>query len=291
MSRQTGATGATPVFAITSTLPRVPRLKILDIGAMKLKERSDYDALLKAVPCEVIGFEPVTGELERLRDTKTENERYLPYFVGDGSTRTFHECNYPMTSSLFEPNTPLVAKFQNLEQFMRVVKTYSVQTTRLDDLPEVRGTDFLKVDVQGAELMVFRGGVKTLGDVLVIQTEVEFVPLYKDQPLFADIDAFLRERGFQFHKIGLAGRPFKPLMVDNNPNALMSQVLWGDAIYVRDFMTFDRLGPTALLKLACIVHEVYRSYDLAAVALEAYDRQEGTQVRQAYLERLTASQS
>jgi FkbM family methyltransferase len=280
------------LFALTSILPPFPRLKIVDVGAMKLETGTEcYAPLLRTAPCELIGFEPVTAEFDRLRGIAKEHEHYLPYFVGDGSMRIFHECNFPMTSSLFEPNTELLAKFQNLEELVRVVKKSPVQTTRLDDMPEVRGTDFLKVDVQGAELLVFRGGMDMLSDVLVIQTEIEFVPLYKDQPLFGDIDAFLRVRGFQFHRMEAAGRTFKPLISNNNPNATMGQLLWGDAVYVRDFMTFDRLAPTALLKLACILHECYRSYDLAAVALEAHDRQAGTRIHAAYLEKLTSPQT
>src|SRR5262249_49269140 len=151
------------------------------------------------------------------------------------------ECNFSMTSSLFEPNTALLAKFQNLEEAVRVVERWPVETKRLDDIPEVRETDFLKVDVQGAELLVFRGGERMLNDVLVVQTEVEFVPLYKDQPLFADVDTFLRGRGFQFHRMSWTGRTFKPLILNNDANAAMSQMLWGDAIYVRDFMAFDQL--------------------------------------------------
>jgi hypothetical protein len=99
-----------------------------------------------------------------------------------------------------------------------------------------------------------------LKDVLVIQTEVEFVALYKEQPLFSDIDAFLRAIGFQFHRISTVGRTFKPLIVNNDVNATMSQQLWGDAIHVRDFMTFDQLAPLALLKLATILHENYGSF-------------------------------
>jgi hypothetical protein len=51
------------------------------------------------------------------------------------------------------------------------------------------------------------------------------------------------------------------------------------------------LAPTALLKLACILHEVYQSYDVAAVALEAFDRQAGTRIHAAYVERLTSPQT
>jgi FkbM family methyltransferase len=275
------------LFPIASLLPPLPRLKIVDVGAMSLGEGSEpYARLLKAIPCEVIGFEPVSAELDKLARTKKAHELFLPYFIGDGSERTFYECNFAMTSSLFEPNTALLAKFQNLEELVRVVKTSPVKTTRLDDIAEVAGTDLLKLDIQGAELLALRGGEKMLGDVLVIQTEVEFVELYKGQALFADIDVFLRSHGFQFVRMWPMGRTFKPLITNNDPNATTSQWLWGDAIYARDFMTFDRLAPLALLKLACILHESYRFFDLAAVALEAYDRQSGSRLHGAYLEAL-----
>ena len=246
-----------------------------------------YAPLLGALECDVIGFEPVAAELEKLNRTKKESELFLPYFIGDGSIRTFYECNASMTSSLFEPNTALLQKFQNLEELVRVVKTSSVATKRLDDIDEVKGTDFLKVDVQGAELLVFRGAEKLLSDVLVIHTEVEFLELYKGQPLFSDIDAFLRAHGFQLHKMSQTGRTFKPLIVDNDINAVMSQILWGDAVYVRDFMAFERLPAAGLLKLVAILHENYHSFDLALLALQAHDHQTGSQLHQAYLDRLT----
>ncbi len=277
------------VFPIRSFLTALPPIKIVDIGAMSLGEGEDpYSPLLAALPCELIGFEPVEAEFAKLQQTKSPNTRFLPFFIGDGSIRTFHECNASMTSSLFEPNTALLEKFQNLEELVRVVRTEQVQTKRLDDIPEVSGTDFLKVDVQGAEMLVFQGGVNMLKDVLVIHTEVEFVELYKGQCLFSDVDPFLRGLGFQLHKLTQAGRAIKPLIVNGDVNAPMSQLLWGDAIYVRNFMAFSELEPPALLKLAAILHENYHSFDLAALALEAHDQRLGTQLQPAYIERLTS---
>jgi FkbM family methyltransferase len=275
------------LFNIAPLLPPLPRLKIVDVGAMSLGEGTDaYSRLASATPCDVYGFEPVAVEFEKLKASARPGHHYLPYFVGDGSARTFYECNFTMTSSLFEPNTALLAKFQNLEELTRAQKTYPVQTTRLDDIPELEGTDFLKVDVQGAELLVFEGAARLLDDVLVLQTEVEFVPLYKDQPLFADIDAHLRSKGFVLHRLMQAGRTFKPLIFMNDLNATISQLLWGEAVYVRDFMSFDGLSGQALLKLATILHETYRSVDLVAIALASYDRQRGTALQPAYLKRL-----
>jgi FkbM family methyltransferase len=279
-----------PIFNIAAILPGLPRLKIVDVGAMSLGEGTDpYSPLTMATPCDVYGFEPVAVEFEKLKASAKPGHHYLPYFVGDGSARTFYECNFTMTSSLFEPNTALLAKFQNLEELTRVQKAYPVQTTRLDDIPELKGTDFLKADVQGAELLVFQGAPKLLDDALVVHTEVEFVQLYKDQPLFADVDAHLRSKGFVLHLLGKAGRTFKPLIFRNDVNAGLSQILWGDAVYVRDFMSFDELSGPALLKIATILHETYRSVDLVAVALEAYDRQHGTELQSAYMKKLSGS--
>jgi FkbM family methyltransferase len=272
---------------IASILPPLPRLKIVDVGAMFLGDGADpYARLQKALQCDVIGFEPVGAEYEKLKAMSDPSRIYLPYFIGDGATHTFHECNFAMTSSLLEPDSALLDKFQNLGNLVQVVKTYPVETKRLDDIPEVAGADYLKVDVQGGEMLVFGGAVELLKSVLVIHTEVEFVPLYKRQPLFADIDTFLRGHGFLLHKLSSTGRTFKPLIWNNDLNSMLSQMLWGDAIYVRDFMRFDRLSPDALIKLAAILHENHGSLDLAAVALAAYDQKTGSQLHARYVQAL-----
>jgi len=68
----------------------------------------------------------------------------------------------------------------------------------------------------------------------------------------------------------------------------LQQTSWGDAVYVRDFPAFDGLEPPALLKLAAILHENYRSCGLAARVLGAYDRKMRTDLQSAYA-RLMAS--
>lgn len=275
------------IFPIAPLLPPIPRLKIVDVGAMSFGEGAEpYARLVQVMPCDLYGFEPVEAEFQKLKATAKPHQHYLPYFIGDGSTRTFYECNHTMTSSLFEPNTELLAKFQNLEELTRVHKTYQVETKRLDDIPEMKGTDYLKLDVQGAELLVLQGAPNMLEDVLVIHTEVEFLPMYKDQPLFGDIDSHLRSKGFSVHKLMPVGRTFKPLIFRNDINAGLSQALWSEAVYVRDFMSFDRMPAVDLLKIATILHQNYHSVDLAAVALAAYDKQKGTALQPAYLRKL-----
>lgn len=251
-----------------------PTVKVVDVGAMHVGKEHQHSKLMKAGKALVIGFEPVAEACAKLNEAAAGGpQRYLPYAIGDGSEQEFRETNQPMTSSLYEPNTELLEKFQALAELTTVVKRTPIMTKRLDDIPDVADTDYLKLDVQGAELDILRGAERTLASVVVVHTEVNFVPLYRDQPLFADVDAELRRRGFLLHRIhSLAGRAYKPYVQNNNIGEMISQHLWGDAVYIRDFMRLDTLTPEQLIKLALIVHETYVSYDLAAFVLRAYDQ-------------------
>lgn len=252
-----------------------PPIKIVDIGAMSLGREQAHIKLLQAGKASILGFEPVEAECEKLNQQHPA-QRYLPYAVGDGQAAELRECNYAMTSSLYEPNTPLLEIFQALAELTTVVKRTKLQTKRLDDIPEATGVDYLKMDVQGAELDILHGAARTLSSVLVVHTEVAFVEMYRGQPLFADVDAELRRHGFMFHRfLGIAGRVFKPFIKDNNLGETLSQQLWADAIYVRDLMQLDTLKPEQLIKLALIVNECYISFDLAAYVLRQHDRMTG----------------
>jgi FkbM family methyltransferase len=260
------------MFSLLEMLGRAaPRLNIVDVGAMWMDAEVPYRALLKG-DAHVVGFEPVQAECDKLNALKMKNQVYLPYFIGDGSERTFYLCAASMTSSVYEPNMALLNRFQELGEVTRPVSQTKVATKRLDDIPEVERVDYLKVDVQGGDLDVLKGARRLLKDCAAVQTEVEFIPMYKGQPLFAEVDIFMREQGFLLHGLGpsLMGRTFKPL-VPGPGGQRVNQLIWSDAVYVKDFMRFGELSPEVLLKTAIILHEVYGSCDLAALALQHYD--------------------
>jgi FkbM family methyltransferase len=259
---------------------------VLDIGAA-INERPPYQSLVDAGRARIFGFEPNAEECAKLNTQYGAPHRFFPHFVGDGQPATFHETNWVLTGSLFEPNTELLSKFSTLAEVVTPVAQHAVQTTKLDDVEGLDNVDFLKIDIQGGELAVFQHGAKALSQALFIQTEVEFVSLYKNQPLFADVDAHLRKAGFQLHAFdGFGSRAFHPIVINNDPNKGLRQVLWSDAIYVRDWMNLQALDDLKLCKYAVLAHDVFRSHDLAHMVLQALDQRHGIDLAPRYLLRL-----
>jgi FkbM family methyltransferase len=271
-----------------------PSMTAVDIGAMLLEGFADpFARLNKLGRLSVIGFEPQTSECEKLNSLALPGRRYLPFAVADGTRRSFYVTNTGMTSSLLRPNLRLAQYFNNLAGLMQVVETVQVDTVRLDDVAEIRtqGCDLLKLDTQGSEAEILSHASETLKRCLIVQTEVEFVPLYEDQPLFAEVDQLLRAHGFMFHRfLGLAGRTYSPLVVNGDPNVALSQMLWSDAVYVPDLSRLQHIAPSELLKLAALLHEIYGSIDLCHVVLVAHDQQCATTYAARYFERIIGPQ-
>ena len=267
----------------------VPPIGIVDVGAMA-EGVERYHDLVESGLARVTGFEPNAAERARLA-TRGGSYRYLPDFLGDGNEATFHETRYPGCASLLAPDPRSIDLFTTIgcaspKGNFHVARTHRVQTTRMDDLGDDVLVDFLKLDIQGAELDVLRHGTAKLESTLVIECEVEFIALYRDQPLFGDVQCFLRDRGFALHKlIDVSGRPFSPF-APANPFVPISQILWADAVFIRDFTRLERYSDEALLKAAAILDVVYGSYDLAALLLGEYDRRRGTGCRTRYMEGL-----
>jgi FkbM family methyltransferase len=266
-------------------------ITILDVGAA-FSERPPYQSLVDSKRGKIFGFEPNRQACDQLNHEYGNPHRFFPFFVGDGRPATFHETNWALTGSLYEPNSRLLEKFQNLAEVVTPVAVHPVDTVRLDDIAEISDVDFIKIDIQGGELAVFKNASRALSAAVLIQTEVEFVELYKGQPMFADVDTFLRTSGFQFHTLNnFTGRAFKPLVAKGDVNSAFRQALWSDAIYVRDWMRLDELSEAKLRNYAILAHDVLRSYDLAHLVLSALDSKTGGAHAAHYLRRLLATSS
>jgi FkbM family methyltransferase len=166
--------------------------EVVDIGANPIDGDPPYKNMMESGLCRVTGFEPQQSALTELMIKKGPNERYLPYAVGDGETKTLRICRASGMTSLFEPDPATLDLFQALKPLGVVVRQVEVPTRKLNDINEIGHLDFLKKDIQRGELAVFKSGGGELAQTEVIQTEVSFMLLYKGQPTLGDIDVELR---------------------------------------------------------------------------------------------------
>lgn len=262
------------------------KINIVDIGAGDGGYEASYQPLIDADFAKIIGFEPDEKACKKLNAKGDKNSVYYPYFVGDGKDGTFHETNWALTGSLYPPNAPLLEKFENLPELVTLVDTHPVKTHRLDDIEEIERADFIKMDIQGAELSVLENAQNLLKSTLIVQTEVEFVELYKGQPLFAEVDQFMRSQGFMFHAFdggALTGRPFKPFAKNKLINDTPRQILWADAFFVRDWLNLDALSKEQLITFAILSVGVMQSFDLAHLFLTHLDKVHNTNVADKFL--------
>jgi FkbM family methyltransferase len=272
-------------YSLAEALDDLPMINILDVGAMMLEAESPYGGLIEAGLARLTGFEPNEAECQKLNQCFGAPHEFYPHFIGDGSPAVFYETNFAMTGSLYKPNKPLLEKFHALEEVTQLVKEHPVQTRRLDDIAGIGDVDFFKIDVQGGELNVFKGAPRTLASTLVVQTEVEFVSLYENQPMFADVDIFLRSQGFQFHTILTVGkRYFKPIFNGAEPERGVHQQLWADAVYVRDWMALEALSLEQLKKYALLLDALYQSKDLCCLVLTQIDARTGSNHAAGYVQ-------
>jgi FkbM family methyltransferase len=237
---------------------------IVDVGANPIDGDPPYKAMLAAGLCEVTGFEPQAEALARLEQKKGPRERYLPFALGDGTGATLNVCELEGMTSLLVPDPAHLALFNLFPIWGKVKSRIPVETRKLDDISEIARMDFLKMDVQGSERAVLAHGRGKLKDTVVVQTEVSFVPLYKDQPVFGEIDLALRAEGFIPHCVtGTKIWPIAPMVVGDQPNRGIRQLLETDMVYVRDFSAAENMTVEQWKQLAMIAHHCYGSYDLA----------------------------
>lgn len=168
---------------------------VLDIGA----NTGQYAlSISKILPfAQIISFEPILSCYEELQiNTQNINAISKNYALGE-----FNETNYinisasSPSSSLLNMATLHKTEFKGTDY----IKTEQINIKRLDDIfseLEVTGNYTLKIDVQGYEDKVIKGGLETLIKADSILVETCFEELYEGQLLFDGLYNLLTDNGF-----------------------------------------------------------------------------------------------
>jgi FkbM family methyltransferase len=225
------------------------------------------NALVDLLPgARYLGFEPDHEECARLNQQARARYQYFPVALGRASeSRIFYVTNNPACSSLLMPDDGFWGRFQGCLPQIEVKETQGVETVSLDSYLPAAGldhVDFLELDTQGTELDILQGAEKLLAScVLGIRVEAEFSPMYQDQPLFSDIDAYARRFGFML--FDLSRHRYRR---EHYPSDLQTrgQLLYGHAFYMKDYQRLpeDRRKEAALRLVLIAVFHGFHDYAL-----------------------------
>lgn len=174
---------------------------ILHVGANVGEEAEAYD---KAGVNKVIWIEANPDLIPILKETASKyGHDVIQACVGDVNNEavTFHISNNAgQSSSYLDLGTH---KIQHPD--VHYVKDIIMSTIRLDTLfapPANIISDFLNLDIQGAELRALRGMGDMLKQFRFIYSEVNRKEVYKGCALLPEMDAYLR--GFGFRRVAIA---------------------------------------------------------------------------------------
>ncbi len=226
----------------SQSLPR--RIVLLDVGARGGVQwpwnQLPHDAL------SVISVEPDPDEAAQLRAQFAASG-------GDGKvlstalwrsdeTLSLNLTRSPGASSVFTPARQMLEQFPEAQRF-DIMRKIEVRARSIDGLAargEMPAVDFAKIDTQGAELAILEGGVGRLSkDLVGLEVETEFARMYADQPLFADLDSFVRRN------LGLELWDLRKTYWKYNEGAdaagpTKGRLIFGDALYLRSLDTLER---------------------------------------------------
>ncbi len=133
----------------------------------------------------------------------------------------------PGASSLFRAS----GKYKKEIYVQKEIRVPSVTLASFLKEHNIGTVDLLWMDIQGAELMALRSAGEALSRIKVIFSEVEFMEIYKDQPLFSDIKTYLNEHAFSLYDFAYFGRYFADAIFVNNS-------LHGNAFYARNGVVY-----------------------------------------------------
>jgi FkbM family methyltransferase len=253
--------------ALVALLEPARLTHVVDIGANPIDGDAPYKAMLERRLCRVTGFDPHPQALARLNAAKGDLETYLPHAIGDGAPHTLKICRGIGFASLLQPDEKVLSHFPRFPELGRVIDESPLATQRLDDIAELAPFDLLKIDIQGSELSVFRNGHARLAQAIAVHTEVSFVPLYRNQPVFGEVDLELRSLGFIPHMFAAINRKMIAPMLGATPAAALNQLVEADVVYVRNFIDAEAMDSEQLKHLALVAHHCYGSFDLAVNCL------------------------
>lgn len=195
---------------------------VIDVG-VAFETRELYEEFSNAT---VLLIEPLTEFEPALRRIC---ERYKAHYVlaaasDKQGTAILNVHDEKLDSSSLRKET----EGPSVDGTPREVPTVTIDQVCLER--KLSGPFLIKVDVQGAEVLVLDGAVNTLKETEVVILEMSLFGCFKGGPQFFDVVSYMNDRGFVAYDIfGLLYRPF------DNALSHMDMMFVRDSSRLREF--------------------------------------------------------
>jgi len=213
-----------------------------------------------------VGFDADSSACNELNEQSHNlfNSNVYPFFIGsvDGEVEFFlYEDR--SASSILKPNNRYKRLF---EPNLNISKSINLKSVTLDTFlrknSNIQPPDILKIDTQGSELDVLKGGVNLLKSTVLVDVEVQFIKQYENAVCFEDILSFMRAHGFDLVYLNrVTQQRF------GCPLYSKGQLTFGDAIFARREDCLDGFSDSALIRYILILFN-YGFFDIAYSLLE-----------------------
>jgi FkbM family methyltransferase len=174
---------------------------IVDVGAadgtISLKFEKHFSN------ADVYCFEPIKGTYETLLSNVKQYSRIRTFNKGLAAKQQQLNINktHRITSSSLFPITEKIKDSYFAENIHKVGEE-TIEISTLDqEIPKEQAVHLIKIDVQGYELEVLKGGTETLKRTSVIVLEAQNHELYVGAPKYFELDNFLRNSNFTLYNI------------------------------------------------------------------------------------------
>ena len=193
---------------------------VVDVGA----NRGQFALKLRKIGFSgrICSFEPSPTDAAYLKQASRGDPNWIVHGCALGQTpgtADFNVVRLPsgqtVLSSFLSAGDGIGAVAQSYEtEVVEVqVKTLdAVFDTLIDGLPDPRV--LLKIDTQGFDLEVLRGGRVCLRDIRALQSEVSLLPIYRDAPDLTEALDFYRELGFSVFDMTVVNRNADGLVIE-----------------------------------------------------------------------------
>lgn len=195
---------------------------VFDIGANTGQFAKE---IRKKLPqAKIYSFEPLKDCYQELVRNMSDDKNFKAYNFALGEKETEREINRSVSS----PSSSLLAMGKLHEEMYPHTKggtKEEIKVKRLDDVFKISDLEkeiLIKIDVQGYEDKVIKGGTNIISQAKIALLEVSFFELYKGQALFGDIYNTMKELGFKYQ-----GR------IHQRINHLTGEILYEDSIFIK----------------------------------------------------------